>query len=157
MSKYVIEFPQANQTPFWEQNLRVAAYCRVSTKHEVQLGSLENQIQYYTEYIRNKPCWQLVAVYYDTASGARTNKRPGYQKMLRDCSTGKIDLIFVKSLSRFGRDALEIIRQIRKLKEINIGVYIETGGIDTMNVNNIIVDQLAAIHQAESQTLSENI
>ena len=157
MSKFVIEIPQANQTLFWEQNLRVAAYCRVSTKHDVQMGSLENQIQYYTEFIRNKPHWQLVAIYYDTASGIRTSKRPGYKKVLRDCYAGKIDLILVKSLSRFGRDALEVIRQIRKLKEMNIGVYIETGGIDTMSVNNSLVDQLAAIYQAESQTLSENI
>ena len=54
--------------------LRVAAYCRVSTIREEQLGSLENQIAYYTHYISDKPGWRLVSAYYDRASGMRVSK-----------------------------------------------------------------------------------
>ena len=49
------------------QQLQVAAYCRVSTKHEEQQQSLEAQIDYYTNYIQSHPNWVLVAVYSDTA------------------------------------------------------------------------------------------
>ena len=66
-------------------------------------------------------------------------------------------MILVKSLSRFGRDALETIRQIRRLKKVNIGVYIENGGLNTLNVSDSIIDQLAALAQAESHFRSENI
>ena len=68
-----------------------------------------------------------------------------------------VDLILVKSLSRFGRDTLETIRQIRRLKKMNIGIYIENGGLNTLNVSDSMIDQLAALAQAESHFRSENI
>lgn len=145
------------QTPTEKRLLRVAAYCRVSTRHEEQQYSLAAQTSYYTNYIQNHPNWVLVEVYSDTASGTRTNQRPSYQKLMKDCSKRKIDLILVKSLSRFGRDALETIRQIRRLKKMSIGVYIENGGLNTLNVSDSMIDQLAALAQAESHFRSENI
>ena len=158
MSGNVIEIPQSERlVPIWGQQLRVAAYCRVSTGHEEQQNSLKNQIEFYTEYIERNPYWRFVAVYYDTASGLQTTHRPGYQQMLKDCIRKKIDLILVKSLSRFGRDTVETIKQIRRLKRMNIGVYIDTGGINTLTASDSIIDQLAALDQAESQFRSENI
>ena len=157
MPKNVIRIPETQRIPVKGQQLRVAAYCRVSTKHKKQQQSLEAQICYYTSYIQNHPNWVLAAVYSDTASGTCTNQRPGYQQLLRDCTKKKVDLILVKSLSRFGRDALETIYQIRRLKNMNIGVYIETGGINTLDVSDSVIDQLAAIDQAESHFRSENI
>ncbi len=158
MPKRVTKIPEAaQQMPAEKRPLRVATYCRVSTKHEEQQHSLATQISYYTNYIQNHPNWVLVAVYSDTASGTRTNQRPSYQKLMKDCSKRKIDLILVKSLSRFGRDALETIRQIRRLKKMNIGVYIENGGLNTLNVSDSMIDQLAALAQAESHFRSENI
>ena len=139
---------KSQRIPVKGQQLRVVAYCRVSAKHEKQQQSLEAQIDYYTNYIQNHPNWVLVTVYSDTASGTRTNQRPGYQQLLKDCTSKKVDLILVKSLSRFGRDALETIHQIRRLKKMNIGVYIEIGGINTLNINDSVIDQLAAIDQA---------
>ena len=154
----IIEIPQSQKPrPIWTQQLRVAAYCRVSTNHEEQQNSLNNQIEFYADYIQRNPHWQFVAVYYDTASGLRPNKQPGYQQMMRDCRRKKIDLILVKSLSRFGRDTLETIKQIRRLRKMNIGVYSETGGLNTMTVSDSIIDQYAALDQAESQSRSENI
>ena len=140
-----------------KRRFRVAAYCRVSTHHEEQQRSLATQISYYTNYIRNHPNWVLVGVYSDTASGTCSDQRPSYQELMRDCTKRKVDLILVKSLSRFGRDALETIRQIRRLKEMNIGVYIENGGLNALNVSDSMIDQLAALAQAESHFRSENI
>ena len=91
-------------------------YCRTSTNQEEQNSSLENQIAYYTAFIQSNPKWRFVAVCADQASGLHTKNRPGYRKLLRGCRRKKIDLILVKSLSRFGRDAREAISTIRKLK-----------------------------------------
>lgn len=118
---------------------------------------MENQINYYTGYIKSRPNWALVAVYYDTASGLRTNKRLGYQQLFRDCSKGEIGLILVKSLSRLSRDALETIKQVRKLKEMNIGIYVESSGFSTLAVDDLLIAQLAAVAQEERRTRSENI
>ena len=158
MSRKVTKIPQIQQDiPIEARQLRVAAYCRVSTRHEEQYHSLEAQISYYTNYIQRNPNWKFVAVYSNIASGTRTANRPGYQKLMGDCTKRKVDLILVKSLSRFGRDTLETIRQIRRLKRINVGVYIENGGLNTLNISDSMIDQLAALDQAESQFRSENI
>lgn len=158
MPKNIIEIPQSKELkPIWSQQFRVAAYCRVSTVHDEQQNSLKNQIEFYIDYIQRNPHWQFLAIYYDTASGLRMNRRPGYQQLLQDCKRKKIDLILIKSLSRFERDTAETIKQVRRLKCMNIGVYIETGGINTLTTRDSIVDQLAALDQAESQSRSENI
>lgn len=158
MFQHVIEIPQTQKDhPIWDQQLRVAAYCRTSANQEEQNSSLENQIVYYTAFIRSNPKWRFVAVYADQASGLHTKNRPGYRKLLRDCRRGKIDLILVKSLSRFGRDAREAISTIRKLKQMNVGIYIELGGIFTMKTPDSVIDLYAAFAQAESQTRSESI
>ena len=158
MFQHVIEIPQTQEDhPIWDQQLRVAAYCRTSTNQEEQNSSLENQIAYYTAFIQSNPMWRFVAVYADQASGLHTKNRPAYRKLLRDCRKGKIDLILVKSLSRFGRDAREAISTIRKLKQMNVGIYIELGGIFTMKTPDSVIDLYAAFAQAESQTRSESI
>ena len=158
MSRKVTEIPQRKRdVPIEVRRLRVAAYCRVSTRHEEQRHSLEAQIAYYTNFIKRNPNWKFVAVYSDVASGVRTTNRPGYQKLMKDCHKRKADLILVKSLSRFGRDALETIRQVRKLKRMNIGIYIEIGGLNTLNLSDSMIDQLAALAQAESHFRSETI
>ena len=158
MSRKVTKILQARKyIPIEDQRLRVAAYCRVSTRHEEQYHSLEAQMVNYTDYIERNPNWEFVAVYSDIASGVHTATRPGYRQLMGDCAKGKIDLILVKSLSRFGRDALETIRQVRKLKRMNIGIYIEIGGLNTLDISDSMIDQLAALDQAESHFRSENI
>ena len=88
MSKYIVEIPTDEEPrPIWEQRLWVAAYCRVSMEHEKQQYSLRNQIEFYTDYIRQNPCWHFVAVYFDTGSGLRVNNRPG-------CWSGFLSLVF---------------------------------------------------------------
>ena len=118
---------------------------------------MEAQIAYYKNYIKRNPNWEFVAVYSDMASGLNVANRPGYQRLMENCAKRKIDLILVKSFSRFGRDALETIRQVRKLKKMNIGIYIEIGGLNTLNISDSMIDQLAALDQAESHFRSENI
>lgn len=72
-------------------------------------------------------------VFSSLTSGLRTNKRYGCQQLLKDCKKEKIDLILIKSLSRFGRDTMETIKQIRRLKKMNIGVYVELGGLNNVD------------------------
>ena len=97
-----------------QEKLRVAAYCRVSTNHPEQFGSLEIQKSYFEAMIRENPNWQFVKIYSDVGSGLRTKKRPGYRQMILDGKKGLFDFVLVKSLSRFGRDTVETLTQIRK-------------------------------------------
>ena len=80
-------------------------------------------MKFYINYIRKQPNWILAGIYSDNASGVRLKKRDSYQQMMKDCQRGKIDLILVKSISRFGRETVTTIKDIRRLKKMNIGVY----------------------------------
>lgn len=93
-----------------KEKLRVAAYCRVSTNHPDQFGSLETQKAYFETIIRENPNWQFVKIYSDIGSALRTNSRPGYRQMIPDGEKGLFDLVLVKSLSRFGRDTIDIVK-----------------------------------------------
>jgi len=66
------------------------------------------------------PDWELASIYTDIASGLRLQHHEGYRRLLSDCKRGKVDMIIVKSMSRLGRDALELIRQIREWKMLGI-------------------------------------
>jgi len=133
---------------------RVAAYCRVSTDSSAQRASLEQQIRAYEMMIALNPTWKLVGIYTDIASGLRLQHREGYKRLLCDCKKGKIDMIVVKSMSRLGRDALELIRQIREWKSLSITLYFETERVNTMTADNLTVDILAAMVQSESEARS---
>ena len=92
-----------------QRQLRVAAYCRVSTDSEEQLTSYTNQKKVYTEMIAAKSEWEFAGLYADEGiSGTRADKRPQFQKMINDCLSGKIDYIITKSVCRFARNTVEL-------------------------------------------------
>lgn len=85
--------------------LRVAAYCRVSTDDEDQLNSYRTQKTYYTEHIKKNPKWRFAGVYADEGiTGTMVKKRDDFLRMIADCEKGKIDLILIKSVSRYARN-----------------------------------------------------
>lgn len=113
--------------------LRVAAYCRVSILQEQQETSYEAQVNYYTEKIKNNPSWKLAGIYADDGKSATSTKnRSNFQAMIEDCLTGKIDMVITKSISRFARNTVDSLMNIRKLKEKNIAVFFEKEGINTL-------------------------
>ena len=82
--------------------LRVAAYCRVSTEQEEQQNSYQVQIAYYTDLINRKKEWTLAGIFADEGiSGTQTKKRTEFNRMIRMCRNKKIDLVITKSISRF--------------------------------------------------------
>ncbi len=157
--KKMIEIPAYNDRtlPLEERRLRVAAYCRVSTNSPEQLKSLENQVYYYTNYIKSNEYWRFVCVYSDIGSGMNTRHRSGYGKMLRDAANGKFDLLLVKSMSRFGRDTYETLYQIRRLQKMNVTLYSDSEQISTQDVPEPVLTLWLAHIQEESHMKSENI
>ena len=103
------------------KNLRVAAYCRVSTDHEEQQSSYKTQIEYYTNYIKENPNWKFVKIFADEGlSATSTAKRKEFLEMMEMCKEGKIDLILTKSTSRFSRNTLDTLQYVRMLKDHKI-------------------------------------
>ena len=64
-----------NGKTIFDLPLRVTFYARVSTEKDEQINSLENQVQYYTQFIQEKPSWTYVQGYIDEGiSGTSTKK-----------------------------------------------------------------------------------
>ena len=94
--------------------LRVTFYARVSTDKDEQLNSLENQVQYYTEFIQSKPNWTYCSGYIDEGiSGTSTKKRDSFNRMIADAKAGRFDFIITKEISRFSRSTLDSDSEFR--------------------------------------------
>jgi len=138
---------------------RVAGYARVSTDSDEQFTSYEAQIDYYTQYIKNRADWEFVKVYTDEGiSGTNTKRRVGFNTMIKDALDGKIDLIVTKSISRFARNTVDMLSTIRKLKEHGVEVFFEKENIYTFDSSGeVMLTILSSIAQEESRSISENV
>lgn len=136
---------------------KVAAYARVS--HQDLLQSLSEQISYYSKLIQDNPSWEYAGVYFDNSvSGRNTKNRKEYLRLIDDCRKGKIDIILTKSISRFGRNTIELLEIIRELKKLNIGVQFEKENIDTLTTDGeLLLTLLAAVSEEESKAIGSNV
>ena len=138
---------------------RVAAYCRVSTKQEEQLNSYETQVRYYTDRINRESGWKLAGIYADKGiTGTSMKKRDEFNKLIRQCRCGKVDMIIVKSISRFARNTLDCIRITRMLREIKVDVYFEEQNLHSIDpASEFYISIYGSIAQSESENISHNV
>ena len=141
------------------RQLRVAAYCRVSTDSEEQMTSYEAQKTYYTDKIMQNPQWSMAGIFADEGiTGTSAEKRPEFLRMIRLCRKRKIDLVLVKSISRFARNTVDCLHYIRALKEMGIAVIFEKENINTLDSEGeMLITLLGAFAQAESESISQNV
>ena len=136
--------------------LKVAAYCRVSVEQDEEESSIANQREHYEDMILNNPDYELAGIYYDNGISGFKENRPGFQKMMEDARSGKIDLIFTKSITRFARNTDTILKATRELKELGIGVFFELQNINTLTqTGELLMTVYAAFAQGESETYRE--
>lgn len=137
---------------------RVALYCRVSSRMERQLNSLSAQMDFEMQDILDHPNWEYVDTYTDIGSGRSIQTRPGFKRLMADCEAGKIDLIYTKSISRFGRNCVDFLVVIRRLKELGVDVYFQHEDVLlSSEAGELIMTLHAALAQAESEDKSANI
>ena len=139
--------------------LRVCYYARVSTDSDVQLNSLDNQLEYYENYIKSKPKWKFSGGYIEEGkTGVRVDVRPSFKKMIHDAKHNKFDLIITKEVSRFARDLEDSIHYIRELKDSGVGVFFENQNLNTFDSNSeLILNIMFNLAQDESRKLSSRV
>ncbi len=150
---------RATAGPNLSNKLRVGAYCRVSTDSEEQADSFIAQVKYYNDFISHSSDMVLVDIYADEGiTGTCVNKREEFQRMLKDSKSGKLDRVFVKSVSRFARNALECIENIRLLKSYGTSVLFENDNIDTEKMNSEMILYIkSAFAQSEALAGSKRV
>lgn len=147
-----------NDLPIELRHLRVAAYCRVSTELEEQTSSIELQERHYLRFISGNPNWENAGIFSERATGLNLKERPEFRRMITQCRRKKIDLILAKSISRFGRNTLDVLRSLWELHSLGIEVYFEQ---ENMWLNEqrmqVLLTACCAVAQAESEDMSRNI
>lgn len=154
----ITTIPAKKRMPEAIQKLRVAYYPRVSSKSFEQLLSLNNMIRDAKEEAEENG-WELVDIYADEGiSGVSVKNRPQLKRLLLDCKAGKIDRVIIKSVSRLGRNVVELMEIVNCLRETGIAIFFDTDKIDTSNgYDPILLSMKALIAENESRSISENM
>lgn len=137
---------------------RVAIYCRVSAASREQIHSLINQISFLTMEVGSNPDFRIVGIYIDVHSGSSVNGRPEYIRMLQDCRSGNIDVVYAKSVSRFCRNSFEALKAVQEIVTSGVLVHFSEYDIGTEKVGGMLQFQIAAsIAEEENRARSKNI
>ena len=137
---------------------RVGIYCRVSSYNKDQIHSLLNQIAFLTAEAGSNPDFRIVGIYVDVYTGTSATGRREYQRLLNDCRAGNVEVVLAKSVSRFGRDALEAFSALQELLSLGILTLFSTQQFDPNYANNILYQQIdAALAEEETRNRSRSI
>lgn len=141
------------------QRKRVCAYCRVSTKEEEQLESLENQTLHYNKFIGEHPEWENLGIYADPGlSGTMLKKRDEFNRMVADGKSGKFDLVLIKSISRYCRNTVDSLKTARDLAAHGVVIYFEKERIYSNEPGTeMLFTILSSFAQEESRSTSQNV
>ena len=104
---------------------RVCAYARVSTDSRRQEDSLENQMETYERLITGNPEYEFIGVFADQGISGYCENRPQFQRMMEKARAEEIDLIITKSISRFARNTVTVLKFARELKELGVGIFLK--------------------------------
>ncbi len=105
---------------------KVGVYCRLSDEDRDKLNknddsdSIVNQRSMCLKYA-NQNRWNVVDIYSDDDFSGAGTYRPDFERLIKDCESGKINLVLCKSQSRFSRD-MEVIERYLHNKFIEWGV-----------------------------------
>lgn len=137
--------------------MNIAAYCRVSTDSADQLNSLEAQKAFFSEYT-NRTGDTLVRLYADEGiSGTKIKNRKEFLRMMADAEKGLFDMLVVKDISRFARNTVDLLQNIRKLKALGIETQFLTANMTSMGNSEFVLTIFGALAQEESANTSKRV
>lgn len=137
--------------------MNIAAYCRVSTDKEDQLNSVEAQKKFFAEYTQRTGD-TLVRLYADEGiSGTKIKNRKEFLKMMSDAERGFFNLVVVKDISRFARNTVDLLQNIRKLKALGIETQFLTANMTSMGNSEFVLTIFGALAQEESANTSKRV
>ena len=155
METIIKEIPTTKKLP---KILKVAAYTRVSANKDEAYHSLSAQVGYYNDYISSHKGWSFVGVYSDKGRTGTKSKRNGFQSLLQDANDGKIDLIITKSVSRFARNVVVLLKTIRELTKLGVDVCFEEQKVHSISKDGeFLLTVIALYAEMEAKSASNNM
>ncbi len=137
--------------------MNIAAYCRVSTDKEDQLNSLEAQKAFFAEYT-TRTGDTLIRLYADEGiSGTKIKNRKEFLRMMSDAEHDLFDMVVVKDISRFARNTVDLLQNVRKLKSLGIETQFLTANMTSMGNSEFVLTIFGALAQEESANTSKRV
>ena len=137
--------------------MNIAAYCRVSTDKADQLNSLEAQKEFFSEYTKRTGD-TLVRLYADEGiSGTKIKNRKEFLRMMADAEHGLFEMVVVKDISRFARNTVDLLQNVRKLKSLGIETQFLTANMTNMGNSEFVLTIFGALAQEESANTSKRV
>ena len=137
--------------------MNIAAYCRVSTDKEDQLNSLETQKKFFEEFA-SKNGHNLTGLYADEGiSGTKTRNRKEFLRLMRDARQKAFEMIIVKDISRFARNTVDLLQNIRELKALGIETTFLTANMGVLGQSEFVLTVFGALAQEESANISKRV
>lgn len=121
---------------------RVGIYLRVSTDSQ----TTENQRRE-LEAVAGRSGWDVVALYEDAGiSGAKgRDKRPGFDRLLKDATNRKVNLVAAWSVDRLGRSLQDLIGFLTELRALNCDLYLHQQALDTSTPSGRAMFQMLGV------------
>lgn len=141
---------------------RVAIDVRVSTQHEMQMNALGNQEQWALELASKHDDWifnpEKDLYIEEGISGTSLNKRLAFSEMISKAKSGVYNLIVVREVCRFMRNAKETLILVDELKKCGVEVWFVNDGIRTFNQDDYFkLTVMAQYAEQESRKISERV
>ncbi len=137
--------------------MNIAAYCRVSTDKSDQLNSLETQKKFFIEYAQ-KHGHRLVQLYADEGiSGTKIKNRKEFLRLMNDARRGLFEMVAVKDISRFARNTVDLLQNVRTLKALGIETTFLTANMTVLGQSEFVLTIFGALAQEESANTSKRI
>ena len=153
-----MEVRKVEKIPNLPKKLRVCAYARVSKEKESMIHSLNAQVGYYAKFIQKNNKWKYIGVYADEGISGTRNDRPEFQRMMEDARNGGIDLIVTKSVSRFARNVVTLLRACRELKNLKVDVFFEEQNLYLISAaGEMMLTLFASVAEEEAKNVSQHM
>jgi DNA invertase Pin-like site-specific DNA recombinase len=135
---------------------RAAIYARVSTDSQ----TVENQIQELRR-IAERRGWEVVKEVYTDAgiSGAKGRaQRPGLDRLLKDASRRKFDVVMAWAIDRLGRSLIDLLGTIQHLEAVGVDLYLDQQSIDTTTpIGKLVFQITGAFAEFERSMIQQRI
>jgi len=156
--KTITEIPPAKTSLLTPVKLKTCAYVRVSTENPGQIDSFKNQTEYYERLLGKNPSYEYCGIFSDAGISGHKEGRPGFMAMVKKAKAGELDLIMTKSISRFARNTVLLLKYVRELKEAGVGILFEEQKINTLSSEGeLMLTVLGAIAEEERKNVCKNI
>lgn len=132
-------------------------YPRVSTEMQVEGYSLDGQKNSLKRFAEREEM-QVVGIYEDAGkSGKSIDGRPAFKRMLADIQDGlDVDYVLVYKLSRFGRNAADILNSLEFIQSYGVNLICIEEGIDSSQTSGkLLISVLSAVAEIERENILE--